>query len=149
MKDPYVHAEKTLAPGFGNAAMRGLIVEALGTAPSMPKTVGTGCGRRRSIAATSTVPEHVTCLPCREWARADLLEWAGMADAAREIAEADPALAARIKADPARLADEAAEYRAKAARYALCPEHGARPPGRALCARHKGKREERTPCRLT
>ena len=49
-------------PGFGHAAMRALITEATGLVPDLPKTVGTGCGRRRPIAMTSTAPERVTSL---------------------------------------------------------------------------------------
>jgi hypothetical protein len=54
MKDPYVHAEKTLLPGFGHLAIQALITDALGAAPDLPKTVGTGCGLRRPLASTST-----------------------------------------------------------------------------------------------
>jgi hypothetical protein len=56
MKDPHVHVEKTPMAGFGHAPTRALIVRATGLVPDLPKTVGTGCGRRRPIAMTSTVP---------------------------------------------------------------------------------------------
>jgi hypothetical protein len=76
MRDPHIHAEKTPAPGFGHVAMRLIITEATGFVPDLPKTVGTGCGLRRPLTMTSTVPEKITCLPCREWAAAQLLQWA-------------------------------------------------------------------------
>jgi hypothetical protein len=103
MKDPHVHVEKTPVPGFGHAAVRALITEALGVAPDLPKTVGTGCGRRRPIAMTSTKPERVTCLACRDWAREHYLTWAGMARAAALIAAAEPRAAAAARATPAEL----------------------------------------------
>ena len=90
MRDPHVHVEKTPMPGFGHVAMRALITEATGLVPDLPKTVGTGCGRRRPIAMTSVVPEKVTCLPCRDYARAEYLTWAAMAQVAAELAEAGP-----------------------------------------------------------
>ena len=79
MRDPYVHAEKTLLPGFGHQAIRALITDALGVAPDLPKTIGTGCGLRRPFASTSTVPEEITCLACREWLRGECLFWADAA----------------------------------------------------------------------
>src|SRR5256885_14503885 len=103
MKDPHIHVEKTPMPGFGHAAIRVLITEATGLVPDLPKTVGTGCGRRRPIAMTSTVPERVTCLACRDWARAGYLTWAGIARTAAEVAEAEPGFAAAAKATPADL----------------------------------------------
>jgi len=84
MKVPHVHAEKTPMPGFGHAAARGLIVQATGLVPDLPKTVGTGCGVRRPLAMTSTAPEKITCLACRDWACAEYLTWAGIARAAAD-----------------------------------------------------------------
>jgi hypothetical protein len=86
MRDPYVHAEKTSLPGFGHKAVQALITDALGVVPDLPKTVGTGCGLRRSFASTSTVPEQITCLPCREWLRSECLLWADTAARALELA---------------------------------------------------------------
>ena len=117
MKDPHVHVEKAPMPGFGHAAMRTLIIEATGLVPELPKTVGTGCGRRRPIAMTSTVPERVTCLACRDYARAEYLTWAAMAQVAAELAEAEPRAAIAAKATPAELLDEERTYRALAARF--------------------------------
>jgi hypothetical protein len=117
MRDPHIHVEKTPMPGFGHVAMRSLITEAIGLVPDLPKTVGTGCGRRRPIAMTSTVPEKVTCLPCREYARAEYLTWAAMAQVAAELAEAEPRAAVAAKATPADLRAEERIYRALAAGF--------------------------------
>lgn len=69
MRDDRIHAEKTL----------------MGLSLAIGKTVGTGCGKRRERERTSTDPAKVTCLECRQWAAADELEMAGMADAAASI----------------------------------------------------------------
>src|SRR6266851_4342033 len=117
MKDPHIHVEKTPMPGFGHAAMRALITEAIGLVPNLPKTVGTGCGRRRPIVMTSTAPEKVTCLACREYARAEYLTWAAMAKVAAELAEAEPRAAIAAKATPDDLRAEERTYRQLAARF--------------------------------
>jgi hypothetical protein len=117
VKDPHIHAEKTPMPGFGHAATRQLIADAIGIAPDLPKTVGTGCGRRRPIAMTSTSPEAITCLACREWARAEYLTWAAMAEAAARLAEAEPRAAIAAKTTPDDLRAEERTYRALAARF--------------------------------
>lgn len=81
-KDTLVHIEKTIMPSFGQGEMRNLIVTATGLIGDLPKTVGTGCGKRRKLAQTSRRPEAVTCPLCRAWAREDALKWADMAQAA-------------------------------------------------------------------
>jgi hypothetical protein len=113
MKDPYVHAEKTPAPGFGHAAMRAIITEATGLVPDLPKTVGTGCGVRRLLASTSTRPEAITCLPCREWARDQYLQWARFSAATVDLAT-EPGWRGP-SADE--LLDEERTYRELAARF--------------------------------
>ena len=89
MRDPYVHAEKTALPGFGRHAIRALLADALGVAPDLPKTVRTGCGLRRPFGSTSTVPEEITCLACREWLRGECLFWADAAARALELSAAE------------------------------------------------------------
>lgn len=42
MKDRHIHVEKSPRPGFGRAAVRALIAQAVGLVPNLPKTVGTG-----------------------------------------------------------------------------------------------------------
>jgi hypothetical protein len=117
MRDPHIHAEKTPMPGFGHAAIGAIITEAIGVAPSLPKTVGTGCGVRRPFAMTSTAPEKITCLACRDWARAEYLLWAGMAHAAAELAEAEPRAAIAAMATLEDLRAEERAYRQLAARF--------------------------------
>jgi len=107
-------------------AMRTLITEAIGLAPDLPKTVGTGCGRRRPIAMTSTVPEKVTCLACREYAREQYLMWAAMADVAAQLAEAEPQSAIAAKATPSDLRAEESTYRALAARFEVTGDQARR-----------------------
>jgi hypothetical protein len=115
MLDPYVHAEKTSLPGFGHQAIRALITDALGVAPDLPKTVGTGCGVRRPLASTSTVPEEITCLPCREWLRGECLFWADTAAFTIEL------LSVRsewpVSPSAAELRAEERTYRSLAARF--------------------------------
>ena len=113
MRDPYVHAEKTSLPGFGHQAIRALITDALGVAPDLPKTAGTGCGLRRPLASTSTVPEEITCLACREWLRGECLFWA---DAAARLLELSAAEARPGSPTADDLRAEERTYRALAAR---------------------------------
>ena len=113
MHDPYVHAEKTPLPGFGHHAIRALLTDALGVAPDLPKTVGTGCCLRRPLASTSTVPEEITCLACREWLRGECLFWADTAARGLELA-ARPDWPGSPTADDLRA--EERTYRAMAAR---------------------------------
>jgi hypothetical protein len=116
-RDIHIHVEKTPMPGFGHAATRALIVQATGLVPDLPKTVGTGCGVRRPLASTSTMPQKVTCLACRDWARAEYLMWAGMARAAAGLAVAEPRAAIAAKITPADLLAEERTYRDLAARF--------------------------------
>ena len=113
MRDPYVHAEKTALPGFGHQAIRALLTDALGVAPDLPKTVGTGCGLRRPFTSTSTVPEEITCLACREWLRGECLFWADTAACALELRQ-ETARPESPTADDLRA--EERTYRALAAR---------------------------------
>ncbi len=83
MRDPLIHVEKQQM--LTHAEMRALIVEATGLAVDAPKTVATGCGKRRRYAMTSTVPERVTCLACREHAQHEHTELAEMIEAALRL----------------------------------------------------------------
>ncbi|RJL22048.1 hypothetical protein [Bailinhaonella thermotolerans] len=72
--DPHIHVErKVLKSG---AAFRNLMVSSLGRAPDAPTVVTTGCGRQVPYAMTSSRPESVTCLPCREHAHREHLRYA-------------------------------------------------------------------------
>jgi hypothetical protein len=76
--DPHVHVErKVLEAG---PATRNLISSMLGRAPDAPSVVVTGCGLRVPYAMTSHRPESVTCLACREHARAEYLRFAGQVE---------------------------------------------------------------------
>jgi hypothetical protein len=114
MRDPHVHAEKTSLPGFGHKAIQALITDALGVAPDLPKTVGTGCGLRRPFASTSTVPEQITCLACREWLRGECLFWADTAARALEMSMVADWPGSPTAED---LRGEERTYRALAARF--------------------------------
>jgi hypothetical protein len=120
VKDPYTHVEKTLGPGFGAAAMADLVSRATGIAPDLPKTVGTGCGRRRNLSCTTTVPEKVTCLACAEYGRDQQIQAAenaemltGFGDAALAVlaGPGEPVLTV------AQLEEIARGHRETAARY--------------------------------
>jgi hypothetical protein len=118
MKDPHVHVEKTQVPGvpgIGCAAIRDLIADALGAATDLPATVPTGCGRLRPVAMTTTVPEKVTCLACREHARAERISAAER----YESLASSPELAAQAGVAPEGLAAQAREHRELAARFAF------------------------------
>jgi hypothetical protein len=117
VRDPHIHVEKTIFPGFGHAAMSMLITRATGLAGDLPRTVTTGCGRRRGFAMTSTVPERVTCLACRDYAAAEYAKQAEMAEALLSVPPDDP-LWGTARVTPAGLAAQAREDRAMAARYA-------------------------------
>jgi hypothetical protein len=72
--DPHVHVEqKVLESG---PTGRNLIVSMLGRATDAPSVVITGCGLEVPYAATSTRPESVTCLGCREHAHREYLRFA-------------------------------------------------------------------------
>jgi len=114
MRDPHVHVERDQL--FTHADIRRVISQATGLAVDAPKTVTTGCGKRRPYVMTSTVPERVTCLACREHARRHHLDQAESAESLMTIPEADP-IWATAKVTPAGLAESAREHRATAARF--------------------------------
>jgi hypothetical protein len=120
MKDPYVHVEKTTFPGLGQVATIDLIGRTLGIAPDLPKTVGTGCGRRRQLADTTTVPENVTCLACADYGRAEQIRAAEDAELLMSLGDAELATLAqpgKPALTAAQLQQVAREHRAMAARY--------------------------------
>lgn len=86
MKDPHVHVEKGwIYTGFGT--IRELMSNAIGLVPSAPKTVGTGCGRRRPYAMTSVDPQRITCLACLTYAVEALDAHLALTTTALEIPE--------------------------------------------------------------
>ncbi|MFF5990323.1 hypothetical protein [Prauserella flavalba] len=68
VNDPHVHVGKDVV--HGDAAARNLLASTFGLVGELPNTVTTGCGSTVPYAMTSPRPESVTCLPCREYARA-------------------------------------------------------------------------------
>jgi hypothetical protein len=72
--DPHIHVEQKVMQA--GAAYRNLIASSLGRAPDAPDVVTSGCGLRVPYAMTSTRPESVTCLACREHARREYLRYA-------------------------------------------------------------------------
>jgi hypothetical protein len=116
MRDPYVHAEKTCLPGFGHAQVQALITDAVGVVPDLPKTVGTGCGLRRPLGSTSTVPEQITCLPCREWLLGECLAFADAAARAAGLAAGPSRAGSPSTPSTEDLRAEEHTYRALAAR---------------------------------
>jgi hypothetical protein len=120
VKDPHKHVEKTPFPGFGQVAMTDLIGRAIGIAPDLPKTVGTGCGRRRQLSDTTTVPENITCLACADYARAQQIQAAENAEALMTLGGtrlASLAQPGKPALTAAQLQQMASEHRAMAARY--------------------------------
>ncbi|MGI5161048.1 hypothetical protein [Microbispora sp. CA-102843] len=72
--DPHIHVEQKVMQA--GAAYRNLIASSLGRAPDAPNVVTAGCGLRVPYAMTSTRPESVTCLACREHAHREHLRYA-------------------------------------------------------------------------
>ncbi|WP_232295512.1 hypothetical protein [Parafrankia sp. EUN1f] len=56
------HAEHQCRRTRGDGSVFGLVGDS-------PRSVRAGCGQHVPYAATSSRPERVTCLPCREHAR--------------------------------------------------------------------------------
>ena len=120
MKDPHTHVEKTPVPGFGQVAMADLISRAIGLAPDLPKTVGTGCGKRRKLSDTTTVPGKVTCLACADYGRQQQIQAAEIAEALLSLGDArlaDLAEPGKPTLTVAQLRQIASEHRETAARY--------------------------------
>jgi hypothetical protein len=88
--------------------------------PDLPKTVSTGCGRRRQLGDTTTVPENVTCLACADYGRAEQLRDAENAEALMSLGDAELATLARpgkAALTVAQLQQIAHEHRVTAASY--------------------------------
>ncbi|MFI5675499.1 hypothetical protein [Streptomyces cellulosae] len=69
--DPHIHVESKAV--HGRAAARTILASAFGLVGDLPSEVTTGCGLRVPYAMTSSQPEKVTCLACREHARVEHL----------------------------------------------------------------------------
>ncbi|MFL6124694.1 hypothetical protein [Actinophytocola sp.] len=64
--DPHIHVDRKVIEA--GADYRDVVTSLLGVVPDRPSVVTAGCGQQVSYAMTSTRPESVTCLPCREHA---------------------------------------------------------------------------------
>jgi len=124
MRDPHVHVERGVVM-LTHAQMREAITQVTGLAVDAPKTVTTGCGRRRPYAMTSAGPAAVTCLACREHAAAqhDLL--AAAAEAIVSLADTGPDMAAGIADQAGGIEAVAALGRDHRAQAAAFRGHGA------------------------
>jgi hypothetical protein len=66
MTDPHIHVDRKVLEAGPD--YRNVVTSLLGVVPDKPSVVTTGCGQEVPYAMTSTRPESVTCLPCREHA---------------------------------------------------------------------------------
>lgn len=73
MSEP-IHVEQKVAQA--GADFRNAVTSLLGVVPDQPSIVTTGCGREAPYAMTSSRPESVTCLACREHAHREYLRLA-------------------------------------------------------------------------
>lgn len=71
--DPHIHVDVDL---HADAEVRTRMSATFGIAGDLPSHAGTGCGRQVPYAMTSTRPDTVTCLPCREYAQRRYVELA-------------------------------------------------------------------------
>ncbi|GAA0265028.1 hypothetical protein [Cryptosporangium japonicum] len=102
--DPHIHVTAELGT---ETATRNFLSSTFGLVADRPGIVKAGCGRRVAFAMTAQQPEHVTCLPCRDYAAAKHLR------TAEQLVEA----AAHQVLDPADLRRAADHHRALARRY--------------------------------
>jgi hypothetical protein len=64
--DPHIHVEQRVLRAGPD--IRNLMSSVLGRVPDTPNVITTGCGLNVPYAMTSSRPESVTCLACREHA---------------------------------------------------------------------------------
>jgi hypothetical protein len=92
--ESHIHvARKVLETG---PTVRNLIVSVLDRATDAPSVVTTGCGVQVPYAVTSSRPESVTCLACREHAHREYLRFAGQIE---RLGEAGPMPGMNITGD--------------------------------------------------
>jgi hypothetical protein len=76
--DPHIHVQRAVVEA--SVDFRNLLASTLDRAPDAPGVVTTGCGVRAAYAMTSTRPESVTCLACREHAALEYRKLAGQVE---------------------------------------------------------------------
>lgn len=101
--DPHIHVTAELGT---ETETRNLLSSTFGLVADRPAVVKTGCGQRVGFAMTAQQPEHVTCLPCREYAAAKHLK------TAEQLLET-----AALTLDPTTVHRAAEHHRALARRY--------------------------------
>jgi hypothetical protein len=105
--DPHVHVEhKVLSAG---PDLRNLMSSMLGRVPDAPSVVTTGCGLKVPYAMTSSRPESVTCLDCREYASREYSAFAAQLDRLGSLPEMN-VTAAQIASAAQRLQDLAKRF---------------------------------------
>ena len=72
--DPHIHAWRQVVQA--SVPYRSFVASTLGLVTDAPSTVTTGCGLTVRYAMTSSRPESVTCLACRDFARREHLAFA-------------------------------------------------------------------------
>lgn len=104
--DPHIHVTAELGT---ETATRNTLSSAFGLVADRPSVVKAGCGQRVPFAMTAQQPEHVTCLPCREYA----------AGRHQQLAEqlTEAALLQAVTLDPIDLRRAADHHRDLARRY--------------------------------
>jgi hypothetical protein len=71
--DPHIHVDVDL---HADVEMRHTLSATFGLVGDLPSHASTGCGLEVPYAMTSTRPDNVTCLACREYAERRYLELA-------------------------------------------------------------------------
>jgi hypothetical protein len=61
--DPHIHVDVDL---HADVDVRHMLTATFGIVGNLPTRVSTGCGRQAPYAMTSTLPDKITCLACRE-----------------------------------------------------------------------------------
>jgi hypothetical protein len=107
-RDPHIHVQARVAGG--DAAVRDVLASTFGLVADLPSRVTSGCGLEVPFAMTSSRPEKVTCLACREHARDEHLR---LADQVERLG-----LMAGSPMDPAQVRAAARAHRELAAKFA-------------------------------
>lgn len=104
--DPHIHVDSKLN---ADGVLRNMLASTFGLVSDLPGAVTTGCGIQVPRAMTSSRPESVTCLACREHAHRLHLQWA------EDVERLSSMPGVNISSDDARSAAE--QHRDLATRY--------------------------------
>lgn len=108
--DPHIHVQRNVAEAGPD--YRNVVTSVLGVVPERPSVVTTGCGREVPYAMTSSRPESVTCLACRDHAHR---EYQRLADQFERLG--DPAGLAATGSTGTQLSEAVDRLRDLAARF--------------------------------